>query len=170
MGAVGRFFSLRGRSNRLPYWVVTLAVYFALMAIAALGFLGLVEAGEVGEAEIDAADGPVGVLLLLAFAAFGVALTLPVAVRRLHDRDKSGWWTVPYVFVPALIIDADTYRPLGLDVSTDVVTIGNVISYGLTIAAFVDLGIVRGTDGPNRYGPDPLNPDAYDPDEARVFD
>jgi uncharacterized membrane protein YhaH (DUF805 family) len=31
------------------------------------------------------------------------------------------------------------------------------------LAAIIDNGFLRGTDGPNRYGPDPLQPDAAKP-------
>lgn len=53
---------------------------------------------------------------------------LAVTVRRLHDSDMSGWWFF-IVFVPLL---------------------------GMLF--FLYLLIRRGTDGPNRFGPDPLDP------------
>ncbi|HMB11618.1 DUF805 domain-containing protein [Saliniramus sp.] len=48
-------------------------------------------------------------------------------IKRFHDRDKSGWWVL-ILFVPVL---------------------------GL-IWAIVDLGILEGTPGANRFGADPL--------------
>jgi uncharacterized membrane protein YhaH (DUF805 family) len=33
----------------------------------------------------------------------------------------------------------------------------HLISFGITVWAFVELGCLRGTMGPNRYGPDPLS-------------
>jgi uncharacterized membrane protein YhaH (DUF805 family) len=50
-----------------------------------------------------------------------------VYAKRWHDRDKSGWWTL-----------------IGL-----VPIIGG-------IWLIVELGILEGTRGPNRFGPDPL--------------
>ena len=47
--------------------------------------------------------------------------------KRWHDRGKSGWWSL-IIFVPI---------------------IGS-------IWFLVELGFLRGTDGPNRFGPDPL--------------
>ncbi len=52
---------------------------------------------------------------------------LAVTVKRSHDRDKSGWW-----ILIALI-------PL----------IG-------AIWFLIEFGFLRGTPGPNRFGPDPL--------------
>lgn len=52
---------------------------------------------------------------------------LALSVKRWHDRDKSAWWIL-IALVPV---------------------IGG-------IWAFVENGFLRGTDGPNRYGADPL--------------
>lgn len=51
---------------------------------------------------------------------------LAIHVKRWHDLDKSGWWVL-VEFVP-------------------------IIGFW----ALVELGFLKGTDGPNRFGPDPL--------------
>ena len=64
----------------------------------------------------------------------GIALLYPsicLGIKRFHDRDKSGWWFL-IILVPV---------------------IG-------TIWFFVETGFLRGTVGPNRFGPDPLAPQA----------
>lgn len=64
---------------------------------------------------------------------FGLAMLLPsiaVGVRRLHDIDKSGWWLL-VSFIPL---------------------IGAIV----LIVWFA----TGGTRGPNRFGADPLDPDA----------
>lgn len=74
-----------------------------------------------------AADGqPVSMLS----AIFSLAVLLPsiaVGVRRLHDLDRTGWWYL-LVLIPVL--------------------------GGLILIFF--FYIHKGTDGPNRFGPDPL--------------
>ncbi|MGB2931581.1 MAG: DUF805 domain-containing protein [Methyloceanibacter sp.] len=58
---------------------------------------------------------------------FGLAALVPsilVDIKRWHDRDKSGWWML-ILFVP--IIGA--------------------------IWFLIELGFLRGTPGPNRFGP-----------------
>ena len=57
---------------------------------------------------------------------FYCVATAAVQVKRWHDRNKTGWWIL-FQFLPAV---------------------------GM-IWTFVETGFVRGTDGPNRYGPDP---------------
>ncbi len=74
--------SFEGRIPRRVYWAASLgstAVYYAaVFAIVA----GLGEESELGT----------GLLLLLYIPMIWV--TLAVAVKRWHDRDKSGWWVL----------------------------------------------------------------------------
>jgi uncharacterized membrane protein YhaH (DUF805 family) len=55
--------------------------------------------------------------------------TLAVYAKRWHDRGKSGWWT--------LILLIPIIGPLW---------------------ALIECGFLRGTEGPNQYGADPLAP------------
>ncbi|QMU59507.1 MAG: DUF805 domain-containing protein [Boseongicola sp.] len=66
----------------------------------------------------------------IAGAIVSLALLIPsitVGGRRLHDRDMSAWWML-LILVP-------------------------LIGFIVLLVLFV----MRGTDGPNRFGPDPLN-------------
>jgi uncharacterized membrane protein YhaH (DUF805 family) len=81
----------------------------------------------------------------IALAVFwGLASFIPsiaVVVRRLHDRDMSGWWYLGFIVLQII--------PL--------------IGWIASIAFFV-ITVLPGTDGPNRFGPDPI-----DPSQADVF-
>ena len=68
-------------------------------------------------------------------------------VKRLHDRDKSGWWIIPYFVYPGLycqfqdrLPDSWLMFPLAL------------AAFGLIIAGFVDLYCLKGTRWTNRFG------------------
>ncbi|HWU50746.1 MAG TPA: DUF805 domain-containing protein [Asticcacaulis sp.] len=67
----------------------------------------------------------------LLYIVIGLGLLLPslsVYIRRLHDTDHSGWWIL-LGFIPV---------------------IGGIVLLVWTI--------MKGTNGPNKYGPDPLAP------------
>lgn len=66
-------------------------------------------------------------LVPIVIAGLIVLAGLAVYVKRCHDRDKSGWWCL-LLAVP-------------------------VVGFVWWI---VDLGILEGTRGENRFGPDPL--------------
>ena len=73
-----------GRARRTEYWM------FVLFNIIISFVLGFVE-GLVG------GPGVIGLLYGLAVLIPGIA----VAVRRLHDTDRSGWWLL-IAFVPII--------------------------------------------------------------------
>ncbi len=106
-----RYTDFNGRSSRSEYWWAYLGIMLIFFVI------GLVS-GLLGETVGSAVIG-------IAYLAILIP-SIAIAVRRLHDVDKSGWF-----LLIALI-------PL----------IG-----GLILLYFY---VQKGTDGPNRFGPDPL--------------
>jgi uncharacterized membrane protein YhaH (DUF805 family) len=81
---------------------------------------------------------------------------LAIGVTRLHDRNKSAWWVLLFYFCPPIV---ETLASLNALDSAMVFL--NILSLAITLWAFVELGFWRGTFGPNRYGPDPLDDAAY---------
>jgi uncharacterized membrane protein YhaH (DUF805 family) len=71
-----------------------------------------------------------------------------VGVKCLHDRDKSGWWLLVFYLLPAILGMVPESVPGSL--------ILMLASFAVSIWALVELGFLRGTVGPNRYGADPL--------------
>jgi len=94
-------------------------------------------------------------LVPMSFYAIGTPLFLWIylatSIKRLHDRNKSAWWMIPFFVIPGLYGQfadrlPNSYPALGL----------GVVVFVLAIWGFVDLYCLRGTRGPNRYGSDPL--------------
>jgi uncharacterized membrane protein YhaH (DUF805 family) len=74
-----------------------------------------------------------------------------VSVKRLHDRDKSGWWMALFFAVPGIYKQFEDRLPdtyFLLPVATAV--------FLLTIQAFVELYCLKGTRSSNLFGPNPL--------------
>ena len=79
-----------------------------------------------------------------------------VSVKRFNDRDWPWWPGYAIAALSAVFVVAPHF---GVAVDPSAGGIGAVIFYIGAIAGFValiDNGFMRGTDGPNRYGPDPL--------------
>ena len=93
-------------------------------------FLANIAASLVAIAIDNAVLNTPGVFQTIVALAF-IVPGLSVGVRRFHDRDKSGWWLL-IAFIP--LVGA--------------------------IWLIVELGFLRGTYGPNRFGPDPLGGEA----------
>jgi uncharacterized membrane protein YhaH (DUF805 family) len=76
------------------------------------------------------------------YGIYALAVFIPsiaVTVRRLHDRDMSGWWY------------------LGLAVAGLLPVVGFLASIALIV-----LMVLPGTQGANRFGADPKDPYAED--------
>lgn len=114
---LGKYAEFQGRARRAEYWWWVL---FVILASLAAGIVdSLIGAALTG--------GGAGLPVFGAAVTLGLFLpSIAVAVRRLHDADRSGWWYL-LVFLP-------------------------IVGFIILIIFFVQ----RGTAGPNRFGPDPL--------------
>ena len=102
------YVNFSGRACRSEYW------YWILFIIIA----------DIVAAIIDQALG-----IQLVTGLFGLVTIIPniaIAIRRLHDLDRTGWWVL-LGFIP-------------------------LIGWIILLIWYV----TKGTDGPNRFGPDPL--------------
>ena len=136
-----RYAEFSGRSRRIEFWifallnVVVYTVITAIMMGSGLSVAALEDAGNAGPmAMVPMLFGGFGVL---AFIWWLVTLVpgIAVTVRRLHDRDLSGWWYLGFV----------------------VLSLVPVIGVIASIAMLVVL-LLPGTPGPNRFGLDPKDP------------
>jgi uncharacterized membrane protein YhaH (DUF805 family) len=136
-------FSFQGRLNRKPYWMTILAtaVIIVLLIVFALIMFG----------EHDFwAGGSLLALLVVLYIPL-IWINLAIGAKRLHDRDKSAWWLLLFYLVPGVLSPTPGY-------AGDIGIILHLASFAITVWAFVELGCLRGTVGPNRFGPDPLAP------------
>jgi uncharacterized membrane protein YhaH (DUF805 family) len=95
-----------------------------------------------------------GIGLVLVFLLVLVPMMISsfaIGVKRLHDRDQSGWWIVLFYFGPGVASAIAQSSASG-----GVSLVLSLVSFAISIWAIVVLGFLRGTRGPNRYGPDPL--------------
>jgi uncharacterized membrane protein YhaH (DUF805 family) len=141
-------FSSDGRINRAKWWLIFLIYIFIgkVVVVVVSGF----------------ADEPTPAPVLSIIVLIGaILLSLPVTIKRLHDRNKSGAWLNIFYLLPwalgglagvAMIYGSDAGNLL-------MVRIGEIIPFissAIFIWSLVELGCLRGTVGVNRFGPDPL--------------
>jgi uncharacterized membrane protein YhaH (DUF805 family) len=129
-------FSFRGRLNRQHYWLTSIAILLLIVVLVAVVFTLM-----------DVSLVLLVVLGLLYIPLLWIAFAL--GAKRLHDRDKSAWWLLLFYVLPSILSNlSDQAGGLGILLL--------LIGLALSIWAFVELGCLRGTVGPNRFGPDPL--------------
>jgi uncharacterized membrane protein YhaH (DUF805 family) len=86
-----------------------------------------------------------------------------ITVKRCNDRDWPAWPGYVFVALYAVYILGPHF---GLLLTPGSPGIGGVAFWIVAMAqllVLIDNGFFHGTDGPNRYGPDPLSPDAPAP-------
>ena len=130
--AVGLFYknyvNFEGRSSRAEYWwpfLMQLIIYTSL----ATGFLILIGTDETGPSDGEA----IAALSIFGagglFALVNLVPSIAVKVRRFHDLDQTGWLVLVFWAVNFFVPIAELARMIWFAFS--------------------------GTDGPNRFGPDP---------------
>jgi uncharacterized membrane protein YhaH (DUF805 family) len=111
------YFSREGRSSRLEWWIIEILVVFGFR-LNELVFEAMATGG--GRFDLGAEAGQTWMMA----AATLLWLNIASNVRRLHDRGKSGWWSVIYL-IPG---------------------IGQ-------LWCFIECGFMKGQPHANRYGP-----------------
>jgi uncharacterized membrane protein YhaH (DUF805 family) len=127
-------FSFRGRISRRQWWLGALILLLGIALMLGIAFW----------------SGDPLLALPLILAVF--VATYALSVKRLHDRGKSGWWALVFIFLPGV---ADRWSDR-LTEDTPLWWVLVLIGSVLTIWGLIELGFRRGTDGGNDYGPDPL--------------
>lgn len=130
-----KLFGFHGRLRRRDFWLLFILMIGASAALAFAVRRGLGLAPD--DPWMDALN------LVTAWPMTAIA------VKRLHDRDRSGWLVIIIWAQTAVSMLAALYPGSRLQVIAQVL-------FGLVqLWMLVDLGILDGTKGPNRYGPSP---------------
>lgn len=134
---LSQYATIRGRASRAEFWFFKLfntVIIWVLTLV--MGIAVMIVLLRAGAFKPGAHPNPTAILFIMSAAGLWMlAMLLPsaaVAVRRLHDINRSGWWYWLYLI------------PLA----------------GLVL--MLVWNCERGTAGPNRYGRDPLMPGPWD--------
>lgn len=164
-------FGFEGRINRAKYWLASLITLALMILFAglAVGIAGGDASFGFGVDDIFQAIDPeswktlsLARLPMLVVRAAGTMLFLwiflAISIKRLHDRDSSAYWMVPFFAVPGLyeqfadrLPDSYLVLPLAL------------IVFALCLWGVVELYFLSGSRKTNRFGPNPLQPATIEP-------
>jgi uncharacterized membrane protein YhaH (DUF805 family) len=150
------FFSFEGRINRKVYWIASILVAIAgLIFNALLTYLatGRPFASEVWDRPADKMI--IWVPVWIAYFAFLAWPSSALAVKRLHDRNRPA--SIWYIYYAAsVLLSLVPARPTANGEPSE---LGPLLLLPLAIFSiymFFELGVRRGTAGPNQYGDDTL--------------
>ncbi len=124
-------FSAQGRIGRARFWLgIVCLIGLDIVAGIILKVMSFALPGEVTEDGSFHVSGAAAIpYIVIVFATLGLFVwsSICLNIKRYHDRGKSGVWLL-VIFIPF---------------------IGSIWN-------FIETGCLRGTIGPNAYGPDPL--------------
>jgi len=158
------YFSPSGRISGSQYW---LRFFLPYLAIALTLQIIAVVSGEGSGVAIAIS------ILLTIFYLVAWWPSIAILVKRIHDRNKSGWLClvlyIPLILLTVLMVawfatvivaiaagkEAAVAAIGGLGVA--VIVLG-VAVLGICLWFFIEFGCLRGTIGDNRFGPDPVTP------------
>ncbi|MDZ4373658.1 MAG: DUF805 domain-containing protein [Phenylobacterium sp.] len=143
MDKVLSYFSFAGRANRQRYWLTSFAIYGLIFVGLLVGLL------------IGGAIPVVGPVLLALMVVAAMWASLAISARRLHDRNKSAWWLLLFIVLPTLL--SAFGQLVGLS-EPEAGAAFSLLGLPFSIWALVEIGCLKGTIGPNRFGADPLQP------------
>ncbi|MBV9554565.1 MAG: DUF805 domain-containing protein [Alphaproteobacteria bacterium] len=162
--SVGQFyFSFRGRISRSQYWL-RFVVPYLVVAVVLQTAIALTEPGSGANVALTVIYG--------LFVLICIWPHLAVLVKRIHDRNKSGWLCLA-LYIPWILFSIALMAWLGAVLvaiaagksETAAVAVGGfmivvgilgAISLGIGLWFFIEFGCLRGTIGANRFGPDPV--------------
>jgi uncharacterized membrane protein YhaH (DUF805 family) len=153
------FFSFDGRANRAKWWLtvlifVILSVIIWLVILPIFGYT-------IWNVQADATANLLSIVITLIFAYPATA----VMVKRLHDRNRPAWLAA-VLWAPTVLTLLGQLTGITFtaqDVGGQTVMVPTMLGWIINLAtlvigiwALIELGCLRGTRGPNQYGPDPL--------------
>ncbi|ATF94853.1 Inner membrane protein yhaI [Cedecea neteri] len=123
-------FSFKGRIGRRDFWIWIGAWIVGLIILFTLAGAEIMPYSTAGF-----------------FLSGSLIPTAAVIVKRLHDRDKKGWWAL--LFIPAWLLVAGNWETFGTLWQWG---LGRFIPTLIFVMVLMDLGAFVGTQGENRFG------------------
>ena len=140
------FFKFDGRINRSQFWIATLIFVVVYVALVAIGYL-------TGQGMVfQMVNGMLSIVIFITMLAVGI--------KRLHDRNKSGWYMLLFYVAPGIL------TALGIALSMTAGTVATAMALAAIVIGvwgLIELGFLRGSIGSNQYGADPNAPDVLTP-------
>lgn len=149
-------FSFNGRIGRSTFWLAIIPVTVAVIFIAAAPLYLFEFIVGSGSDEMPASF-MIALMAAQLICLAGLWPMLAVGSKRLHDRDKGGWWLLVFWILPLLLFFGGfgaAFTSRSGDTSAGAAMM--LASLLFVLWGIVELGILPGTKGPNRFGATPL--------------
>jgi uncharacterized membrane protein YhaH (DUF805 family) len=153
-------FSFKGRIQRLYFWVTSLVVGVVVGMLTST-FQFVAQFYGMGEINPESNDfeptGPLSIAMFVVALA-NMWINFALTIKRLHDRDRTGWWLVALyvVIILAIVLGVVTLmQPEGQREPLNTAAVGAVFAASvLMLWLFVEIGFLKGPKA--RIAMDPI--------------
>jgi uncharacterized membrane protein YhaH (DUF805 family) len=152
-------FSFKGRINRARYLVVQLA-------LLTLWFMVWLKFPFYLSSQWESLHWVVAITMIW--------INTATTVKRLHDRNRSGWWAVAIFIVNRLTyvyygLFFGLYFGVDISIAEELLLVMLAVALSLLqTGVVIELFFMMGTDGANRFGPDPTRTAPNSPIASRA--
>ena len=146
--------TFEGRISRKSFWFGMFAIIIISIVAGLFVFTLILSSGFLGR------------LLSLILSLVLLYPMTAITIKRLHDRGKAAMPWVAIFFVPGIIFNILSLFQIGfttMEIAENEIQIPGTGAYVMMLIMMViglwmliDLGFLRGTNGDNQYGVDPL--------------
>lgn len=157
-------FGFSGRATRFHFWMGQVAVIALLICLGIAGAMSMasIKTAATPQEVIGAAG--VMLLVVLAFLVLVTWIGWAVAVKRLHDRNKSWVWMLITLVPAVMLMWTGMTQGLQALLAFEKSPVFVIIQIGVWLWFLVELGFMKGTPGGNMYGPAPDGTGVFSPD------
>ena len=99
------YFRFKGRFNRARYWLHSVLAFVVAAILQLLCIYMFPVPGEVINVfHSESLQKTIVGIIQIAPAVTFIYISTAISVKRLHDRNKTGWWALFYLGLPSLIL------------------------------------------------------------------
>ena len=166
-------FGFKGRINRAGMWLAVLIIFCWMIFLGVLAFaIGTIPGGGTFSFDLDdlfrvidpatyrtlSWAGLPALLIKVTGTALFLLVYFTTSIKRLHDRDKSGWWMIPFFVAPG-VFNQFADRLVGtFPGDIYLLMLVGLVTFVFMIWGFIEMFFLKGSRKANRFGPNPLQP------------
>lgn len=162
-------FGFSGRASRFNFWMGQVAIVVMIIVLAVIGIMAGISMKTASSPQQAVGSAGVILLMIVGFLVVVSWMSWAIAIKRLHDRNKSWVWmlimTLPAFLVMWVGLTSGLQAMVAFQSSASFVTVYLAVSAWFLI----DLGFMKGTPGGNMYGPAPAGTGVFSPEFDRLL-
>ena len=156
-------FGFSGRASRFNFWMGQVAVLVLIVVMVVIGIMAGMSMKTASSPQQVVGSAGVVLLTIIGFLVVITWMSWAVAIKRLHDRNKSWVWMLIMTIPSFLVMWVGLTSGLKAMTAFQSSPLFATVYLAATAWYLIDLGFMKGTQGGNMYGPAPAGTGVFTP-------